>query len=226
VGRALRAGAPRPPGAQPGRPSPEGEQGLWRAFAASFAVAWNGVLETALHQRNMRVHLVSGLLVALVGSGVELGVPEQLALLLCVFLVLSAEVANSALESLVDLVTREHHHLARAAKDAGAGAVLVLALGSAAVLVTILAHAWPAIAATRHAVLRQAAFGAPLAAVVAALLAPRPRRRALDLGLATVGAGLLAALASFTVSALFTGIAALHFAVAVAAASRRRAFAR
>ena len=191
-------------------------------LAASFAVAWDGVVETALRQRNMRVHLVAGLLVCLVASGVPLGVPEQLALLLCVFLVLSAEVANSALEALVDLVTRERHDLARAAKDAGAGAVLVLAAGSVAVLAAVVVHAWPSLAAQRDAVLRQVALGVPLALAAAGLLASRPRPRAVDLALAAVGTALLAVLAMVTASALFTAIAALHFFVAAAVAARRR----
>jgi diacylglycerol kinase (ATP) len=185
-------------------------------------VAWAGVVETALYQRNMRIHLVAGLLVALVGSGVALGIAEQLALLLCVFLVLSAEVANSALEALVDLVTRDRHDRARAAKDAGAGAVIVLAVGSVAVLVAVLVHVWPAIAASRAAVLRQAVAGLPLAAIAAALLAPLHRPRALDLALTLAGGVILAALATFTASALFTALAALLFGVAVAVASGRR----
>ena len=120
--------------------------GAWRGFAASLRAAWNGIVETALHQRNMRLHLLAGLWVALLGSTVPLGTGARLALLLCVFLVLSAEVANSALEALVDLVTRERHELARAAKDAGAGAVLVLAAGSVAVLGLVLLQEGPALA--------------------------------------------------------------------------------
>ncbi len=224
--RGLRAAAPQRELARPSPPPPGGGRGGRRAFAASFAVAWNGIVETAMHQRNMRVHLVAGLLVSLLASGLALGVAEQLALLLCVFLVLSAEVANSALEALVDLVTRERHDLARAAKDAGAGAVLVLAIGSVAVLAAVVVHAWPAVAASRQAVLRQAAAGVPLALVMTVLLAPGHRPRALDLGLTIVGIGLLATLASFTASALFTGVAALHFGVSVAVAHRRRAMAR
>jgi diacylglycerol kinase (ATP) len=191
------------------------------AFLASFRYAWDGVVETALHQRNMRVHLLATILVALVGSGVPLGVPEQLALALCVFLVLSAEVANSALEALVDLVTRERHDLARRAKDAGAGAVLVLAAGSVAVLALVLVRAWPAVTAAPAAVARQAALGAPLVASAALLLAPVARPRRADAALFAAGAAALAALAYFTLSVAFTALAALAFAVSAAAARRR-----
>ena len=207
---------------KPAQPHPPRWRGPGRDLASSFAVAWSGVVETALHQRNMRIHVVAGLLVALVGSGVALGVAEQLALLLCVFLVLSAEVANSALEALVDLVTREHHDRARAAKDAGAGAVMVLAAGSVAVLVAVVVHAWPTIAAAREAALRQAAAGLPLALMAAALLAPLRRPRALDIALAISGGALLVTLAGFTTSALFTALAVLLFGVAVAVARCRR----
>jgi diacylglycerol kinase (ATP) len=200
--------------------APQPRRGLG-GFLASFRYAWDGVIETALHQRNMRVHLVASILVALVGSGVRLGVPEELALALCVFLVLSAEVANSALEALVDLVTRERHDLARRAKDAGAGAVLVLAAGSVAVLALVVVRAWPALRADPGAVARQAALGAPLVASAALLLAPFARPRAADAALVAAGAGALAALAWFTLSGVFTALAALAFAVAAAAARRR-----
>ena len=216
------AAAPRPPPASPADAPRPGAGRPWASFSASFAVAWNGVVDTALHQRNMRVHLVAGLLVCLVASGVPLGVPEQVALLLCVFLVLSAEVANSALEALVDLVTRERHDLARAAKDAGAGAVLVLAAGSVAVFAAVLVHAWPTIAARPEVVLRQAALGVPLAIAAGALLAPRARPRAADAALCALGLALLAALAAFTASAIFSALAALLFLLAAAVASRRR----
>lgn len=213
---------PRPAPREPASPPPEG-QGAARGLAASFRVAWVGVVETAQHQRNMRLHLVSALLVALVGSGASFGVAEQLALLLCTFLVLSAEVANSALEALVDLVTAERHDRARAAKDAGAAAVLVLAVGSVAVLAAVVAYAWPSILASSKAVLRQAALGLPLAAATAALLSPRPRPRALDVAIALGGGALLVPLAIHSTSAVFTGLAALLFGVAIAVARRRAA---
>jgi diacylglycerol kinase (ATP) len=213
----VEAPRPRPP---PGAPSRT--RGAFRALAGSFAAAWDGLVETALHQRNMRIHLVSGLLVALVGSAVELAPAEKLALLLCVFLVVAAEVANSALEELVDLVTRDHHEGARAAKDAGAAAVLVLAVGAVMVLVAVLVHAWPDVLRARGAVVRQALTGVPLAGATAALLAPWHRSAAVDVALGAAGLSLLGVAAAFSESPLFTGLAVLLFAVAVAVARRRR----
>ena len=61
---------------------------------------------------------------------------EWLILILTITMVLSAEIMNSAVEYLVDLSTLEYHHLAKAAKDAAAGAVLITAL--AAVLVGLI----------------------------------------------------------------------------------------
>jgi diacylglycerol kinase (ATP) len=217
---------PAVPGASGAAPPPTAlgrtSGGAWRALAASFRVAWDGVVETALHQRNMRIHMVAGILVSLVASAVRLGAAEDLALAFCVFLVLSAEVANSALEALVDLVTRERHDRARAAKDAGAGAVLVLASGSVGVLAVVLLHAWPRIAAAPAVALRQAALGLPLASAVALLLAPRPRARAADAALVAVGAALLVALALVTANLAFTALAALLFGASAAVAHRRR----
>jgi diacylglycerol kinase (ATP) len=207
-----------------GRASPAGEAqpGAWRALADSFGHAFRGVVDTAVHQRNMRIHLVSGILVALVASAVPLGDAEQSALALCVFLVLSAEVANSALEALVDILSRDWHERARMAKDASAGAVLALAAGSLVVLVMVILHDWPSIVAARASALRQAIWGLPLAGIAAALLTPFRRPLAVDVALGAVGAALLVVLATFTASGPFTVLAALLFAASLAAALRRR----
>ena len=48
--------------------------------------------------------------------------------MICIGLVLSAELFNTALEHIVDKITNEHEEWARKTKDASAGAVLILAL--------------------------------------------------------------------------------------------------
>ena len=222
----MGAAAPRPRWTPPSSP-PAGGSG-WRALAGSFRFAWAGVVGTALHQRNMRLHLAAATAVAALGSGVALSAPSQLALLLSVFLVLAAEVANSGLEALVDLVTSERDERARAAKDAGAGAVLLLAAGSVAVLAVVVVGEAPVLLAGRAGLLRQASLGVPLVAVESALLAPRRRPPAADFALAVAGAALLGALlpgvACWPFAAL--AVALLSLGASVAAARRRAAASR
>lgn len=64
------------------------------------------------------------------GTFLGLGTAEWIAILLCITLVITLELVNTAVEACVDLVTRETHPLARTAKDVAAGAVLVGIVGS------------------------------------------------------------------------------------------------
>jgi diacylglycerol kinase (ATP) len=181
------------------------------------------VLDATLRGRNMRAHVVSALLVGLAGGGLRLDAAEELALLVCVSLVLSAEVLNTGLEALVDLYTREIDATARAAKDATAGAVLVLAAGAALVFAAVLFRAWPGLAAEPARVLGHAARAVPLAACGALLVTPWPRPSAVDAALAGAGALLLASLAPRFTSPAMGVLSAAAFAVcAITALARRR----
>jgi len=148
----------------------------WRALAWSFVYAWDGVVDTAVRQRNMRIHLAAAGGVCLFASAAPLSLASDLALLLCIFLVLAAEVANSALEALVDLVTRDRDEHARRAKDAGAGAVLVLACASLAVFCAVIARELPALRRASLATIRPA-WLLPLACAAAVALAAARRAR-------------------------------------------------
>ena len=50
--------------------------------------------------------------------------------IVCIGMVIAAEVLNTSIEALCDKVCPEYHHLIEVAKDAAAGAVLVLAITS------------------------------------------------------------------------------------------------
>ena len=56
---------------------------------------------------------------------------------LCIGMVLATELINTVTELAVDLLTQRYHPMAKLAKDAGAGAVLITALASVAVGVAI-----------------------------------------------------------------------------------------
>ena len=191
-------------------------------FLASFAHAAAGLLDGLEHGRNMKLQVVCGILVALVGGGVPLGVMEKLSLAACVVLVIAAEAFNTAIEAAVDLAVSAVHPLAKVAKDAAAGAVLVLAAGSVLVLALVLDADWPSIARQGEAIRRQVVFGVPLASCAAMLVARWRRPILLDIALALAGCALISLLASWTASVAFSAMGASLFALCVAAAMRRR----
>jgi diacylglycerol kinase (ATP) len=196
-----------------------GERGT---LGGSFQFAARGVLDVAATQRNMRIHLVAAVLVATFGSAVPIGLAEQIGLLLGVFGVLAAEVMNSAIEAAVDLVTGEPDERARRAKDAAAGAVLAAAGGALAVFAVVLIRDWELVRSARESMGRVFAVGLPLAVLSAFLAFPFRRPEGLDLLAAATGAALLLPMALFSQSLVFTGVAALAFALSAAAAFARR----
>jgi diacylglycerol kinase (ATP) len=102
----------------------------------SFRHALNGLLLSFRTQRHLRIHFVLAALVLVAGVVWQLSRAELLVLMVTVSLVLLAELLNTALEAVVDLVTPDYHPLARVAKDVAAGAVLVASVN--AVIVGVL----------------------------------------------------------------------------------------
>jgi diacylglycerol kinase len=123
----------------------------------------------------MKIHWVSAVAVMLVGMALPLPASARAVLLFAVILVLAAEVLNAAIEGLVDLATASWAFSAKRAKDAAAGVVLLLALGSVVLLADVLVHAWAVVEASGPAVRRTLLFGLPHLAALSALLAA-PRR--------------------------------------------------
>ena len=189
---------------------------------ASFLHAWNGLLHTVVHQRNMRVHIVSAMLVGLVGSGIILGLAEKVTLIFCVLLIFFAEILNSALEHLVDLATRHFDEKARLTKDAAAAGVLVLAIGTVVIFAAILVHNWETVVSSGPQILRQVVLGLPLALCTMVLVLPAPRARWVDWMAFVGGAVLLGALAPRTASSVFTALDSGLLVVAASAARYRR----
>ena len=213
--------APAPvPFRKPPYPPRRGE-GFW----ASAIHAWNGLVHTVVYQPNMKVHVISAILVGLVGSGLPLGLAEKVTLIFCVILVFFAEILNSALETLVDLATQEFDEKARVTKDAAAAAVLVLSIGSAVIFAALLVHNWNAVLASGPRIERQVLFGLPLAACAALLMRDQPRPWIQDALAFAAGLGLCAVLATWTTSAVFTAMTVGLLVLALAAA-RERARAR
>jgi diacylglycerol kinase (ATP) len=94
--------------------------------------ALQGITVLLKSQHNAWIHAVATLCV--VGAGVLLGVSrlEWCLLVLAITLVWLAEALNTALEFLCDAVSPEFHPLVKKSKDIAAGAVLLSAVGAAA----------------------------------------------------------------------------------------------
>ncbi len=88
----------------------------------------------------MRVHLCAVLLVLYFCLFFKPSRMEFVILLLCFGLVIGAEAANTAVESLADRLHPDIHPAIRLAKDAAAGAVLIAAITS--VLVGLCLFVW------------------------------------------------------------------------------------
>lgn len=104
-----------------------------RTVWKSFGYALSGIRYAAKRERNMRLHLAAAAGASLLGFFCRLSGVEWMALILVCMAVIMAELFNTAMEAIVDLVAPEFHPLAKAAKDAAAGAVLIAAAAAAIV---------------------------------------------------------------------------------------------
>jgi len=129
---------------------------------ASFRAAFAGVARTIATQRNMKIHMLAGLMVTIVGMALPLDIATRAALLFAVAIVFFAEILNTALEAFVDLFIRDFHRLALLAKDAAAAGVLVLAVVTVLIFADILWTRWDLVTSNIEAVERSVLFGVPV----------------------------------------------------------------
>lgn len=100
-------------------------------WVGSLNCAIEGILWAVKSERHLRYHFVAALAVLLLALFFRVTALEFYLLVLAAVLVIFAELINTAIETLVDLVTDEYHELAKRAKDIAAGAVLVTSVGAA-----------------------------------------------------------------------------------------------
>ncbi len=97
----------------------------------SFGYAWKGIRTCVGKEQNLSFHLIATVAVTI--SGFVLGITrtEWMIIILCIGVVIAAELFNTAIERLVDLVSPGRHPIAGQVKDIAAGAVLVCAATTA-----------------------------------------------------------------------------------------------
>ena len=96
----------------------------------SFAVAFKGIGRAFASELHMRVHLAFAIAALAACWFLKVETWGWCGVIICIGMVISAEVLNTALEALCDKVSPEYDKRIEIAKDAAAGAVLVLAITS------------------------------------------------------------------------------------------------
>ena len=99
----------------------------------SFKYAFVGFKETFKAEQNMRIHTMLAILVIILGLIFKITWIEWKFLIFAIAMVFSAEIINTSIENVVDLVTLEKQEKARIAKDTSAAFVLILSIAAAAI---------------------------------------------------------------------------------------------
>ena len=96
----------------------------------SFNNAIDGIIHTIQTQRNMKIHIAVAIGVLIFSLFFDLSKMELLVLSIAITLVLVMELVNTAIEATIDLFANYYHPLAKIAKNAAAGAVLIAAINA------------------------------------------------------------------------------------------------
>lgn len=106
---------------------------LFKEWLRSANFAIEGILHAAKTQRHLRYHFFTAAAVLFFSYALGVSRTEFLIISLSVIAVLLAEMFNTAVESIVDIISPEHSEKARIAKDIAAGSVFITAFGVAVI---------------------------------------------------------------------------------------------
>ena len=96
----------------------------------SFVYAFKGIKYSVLTQHNFQIHIVLAIIAVLLGFLLKITVLEWVSIIIVIGMVLAAEIFNTSIEELVNLVSPERNKKAGVIKDLAAAAVLILAIAA------------------------------------------------------------------------------------------------
>jgi diacylglycerol kinase (ATP) len=111
------------------------------SLMGSFKNAFSGLFYFFRVERNARIHLVISILVILISFWVKLSIFEWIAIGIAICLVWAAELFNTSLEKLFDLIEPNQNIDVKIGKDTAAAAVLIAAMLSILIGMLILGPA-------------------------------------------------------------------------------------
>jgi diacylglycerol kinase (ATP) len=107
---------------------------LWNN--ARYAI--NGLIEVIKNESSFKLQLLVFFLMSAAAWLLPISTGYKMILNISLFIPIMAELANSSIERVVDLVTLEYHELAKRAKDAGAALVFISLIATGAVWLSVL----------------------------------------------------------------------------------------
>jgi len=94
----------------------------------SFKYAFSGYLSAYKEEQNMRIHTFMAFAVLIMGLILKVSATEWLFLVLMIGLVITAEIVNTVIENLVDLVIKEQNNRVKIIKDCSAACVMIISM--------------------------------------------------------------------------------------------------
>lgn len=108
-----------------------------RKHHISFQNAFSGIRWAFRTQPNFRVHVTLSLAAIILGAYLRITSIEMTIIVFTIVLGLIAEMINTALESMTDLITTEWRQQAKIAKDVSAGMMLIAAVGAVVIAILV-----------------------------------------------------------------------------------------
>ena len=108
-----------------------------KRFINSIKNSWDGLKYAYTNEQSLTIHAVLTVLVLLSGIIFNATKIQWTVIVIVLALVMIAELINTAIEAVVDLVTDEYHELAKIAKDCASAAAFVASLLAAGLYVYV-----------------------------------------------------------------------------------------
>lgn len=96
----------------------------------SFGYAFKGIITVYKTEQNIMIHTIAAILVIALGIYLKVSTFEACLLVIVIGLVIAFEIINTAIEYTIDMTMPNIHPVAKMAKDAASGAVLIMAITS------------------------------------------------------------------------------------------------
>ncbi|RAW02188.1 diacylglycerol kinase family protein [Pseudochryseolinea flava] len=113
---------------------------MLRKHLTSYKYAARGIWIALRHEPNMIVHVLAAIAVVFVNYLLNISRQDWIITLMLIGVVFTAEIFNTAIETLADRITKDQDPMIGKAKDLAAGAVLMIGLIAATCAVIVY---WP-----------------------------------------------------------------------------------